>query len=67
MDPLSCLLAAQDAIRDGDLETAADHLDNYRNCRRRGGFEPAIHGTRGDTFARQLMIDVTAALAASDR
>lgn len=62
MDPLACLLAADRAIADLELDDAAEHLDNYAEWRRKGGFEPILTETamRGDDFhawCAQRLID----------
>lgn len=51
MDPKACLEAAASALQDGDNETCVDRLNDYREWREHGGFEP--HG--GDLDAA-LMI-----------
>lgn len=54
MDPSACLAACDQAISDFMLDGAREHLDDYREWRRRGGFEPSdVAGTskRGDVFA----------------
>jgi hypothetical protein len=54
MDPNACLTACDQAISDGDIAAAMAHLEDYRQWRCRGGFEPIeIAGTtmRGDVFA----------------
>lgn len=54
MDPKECLRQCDQAISDGDIETARDRLADYAGWRRRGGYEPVeVAGTlmRGDAFA----------------
>lgn len=40
MDPLACLLRLDQAITDKDLSDAKQALDDYRQWRAKGGFEP---------------------------
>lgn len=40
MDPINCLLSAEDALIQGDLDTCHDTLRDYAAWRIRGGFEP---------------------------
>jgi len=40
MDPKAALDSAESAIKAGDLEEAEEFLANYREWRRKGGFEP---------------------------
>lgn len=59
MDPKECLRLADQAISDGDIDGATEHLDNYDRWRLRGGFEPVeVAGTtmRGDAFAHYCEI-----------
>lgn len=56
MDPAACLQNADQAISDCEFELARDMLHNYRDWRRKGGFEPlevAGSGKHGDAFARE--------------
>jgi hypothetical protein len=50
MDPKACLRRAATALADGDPSGAEAALDDFREWRRRGGFEP----TGGDEAARLL-------------
>lgn len=55
MDPKACLAEADQAISDGDLDTARDCLAAYTYWRQSGGFQPvevARGSLRGDSFAR---------------
>lgn len=53
MDPAETLHLADLAIMDARYVDALEHLDNYADWRRRGGFEPHIASVRmgGDDFA----------------
>jgi hypothetical protein len=56
MDPKACLTDCDQAISDGDLDTADERLRDYWGWRRGGGSEPIeVAGTlaRGDAFAMQ--------------
>jgi hypothetical protein len=57
MDPKACLRLVSDALKDRDFETAAEHLEDYRAWRSRGGYEPCLddarpYASRGDDLAR---------------
>ncbi len=61
MDPKETLRLAEQAIYDGEYEDATEHLNNYREWRERGGFEPcnvSVNGAgfflNGDEFAMAL-------------
>ena len=54
MDPKECLRLCDQAISDCCIEAAIEHLQDYCDWRRKGGFEPIeVAGTlrRGDDFA----------------
>lgn len=56
MDPTACLNRADQAVSDCDAAEARAALQDYRNWRERGGFEP-MHGPsglRGDAFETQI-------------
>lgn len=62
MDPQACLDRAALAISTGDMGEAQEALQDYRNWRERGGFEPEYCGTRGlsgDVYARELFDKLT--------
>lgn len=50
MDPERCLQWAQKALDEGRLDDAADHLFDYHDWRRLGGFEPPSGDARRDTI-----------------
>lgn len=52
MDPKKTLQLCDQAISDCELVDALEHHLDYIQWRERGGFEPDMWGTRGDTFAR---------------
>ena len=54
MDPSACLQLVSDAVADGDLDAAMEHLDNYRAWRAAGGFEPIWNGKPGDAAAAEM-------------
>lgn len=59
MDPEECLNRIQHALNSGDLAEARDAIGDYREWRRKGGFEPAVGSGEerlmgGDSIARSL-------------
>ena len=54
MDAKATLLAANQAVSDGDLEAAGHALADYWQWRGNGGFEPELWGQRGDRRAREI-------------
>lgn len=50
MDPEAALTSAASALMSGETQEARQYLDNYKQWRLRGGFEPS----EGDIRARQL-------------
>ena len=60
MDPKACLIRADQAVSDGDYNSALEACLDYRIWRRSGGFEPAETAEfpvcqGGDDFYRQIM------------
>ncbi len=54
MDPIACLLTAEEAYFEDQLEDAIHHLDNYRHWRRLGGSPGIIDHRHSDEFASHL-------------
>lgn len=54
MDPSACLLRAVSLLNAGEIANAVWAFEDYRTWRNRGGVEPSVNGTPGDTYARQL-------------
>lgn len=54
MDPEACLTRAEEALADGDLEECQAALDDYRDWRSRGGFQPADGDDRAAGIRERL-------------
>jgi len=70
MDPKACLTEADQAISDGDYETAHARLLAYAKWRAIGGFEPTeVASTllRGDAFSRECLRRCADARRQADR
>jgi hypothetical protein len=50
MDPEACLLAAEAALEDLDVDAFLEAMRAYAGWRRCGGFEPTVNGRPGDAF-----------------
>lgn len=59
MDPIETLRLAYAALAKAtpDIESAQEHLDNYREWRAAGGFEPFLQSLNcgGDAFEQYLL------------
>ena len=59
MDPKACLIAASEALQDGNVYVARDALEDYWRWRDGDGFEPTMDdGRSGDAFAADLREEV---------
>jgi hypothetical protein len=54
MDPEACLARAESALEDNDHEEAADALEDYRQWRSCGGFEPLNGDARANELRRKV-------------
>ena len=58
MDPLACLISADQSLTDGDIDEARQRLTDYREWRAKGGYEPihlTAYGMNGDLLAEWIV------------
>lgn len=67
MDPQACLIAADQALSDGELEQCAQHLADYTNWRRKSGYQPEVYGKPGDIFHREVRARLDDAITQRNR
>jgi len=65
MDAKAALISADQALSDGDLETACNCLQDYWRWRAGGGFQPELWGKRGDVRANEIRQRLDAAVLQS--